>query len=104
MSAAHGARARASTNSRPNSRRRSRCSLLFRPKDFLSEWRTDEIATLLDRARARAGVGYPGVFYFACRPRCYLARYAEILTNLPRPSGSSRDSDVTRLLSVTKSS
>jgi len=53
--------------------RRSRCSLLFRPKDFLSEWRMDEIATLLDRARARAGVGYPGVFYFACRPRCYLA-------------------------------
>lgn len=50
----------------------------------------DEIATLLDRARARAGVGYPGVFYFACRPRCYLARYAEILTNLsplpPPPS------------------
>lgn len=34
--------------------RRSRCSLLFRPKDFLSEWRMDEIATLLDRAHARA--------------------------------------------------
>lgn len=33
-------------------------------------------------ALALPRVGYPGVFYFACRPRCYLVRYVEILTNL----------------------
>lgn len=33
-------------------------------------------------ALALPRVGYPGVFYFACRLRCYLVRYAEILTNL----------------------
>lgn len=37
MSLARPALARAPANSRPNSRRRLRCSLLFRPKDFLSE-------------------------------------------------------------------
>lgn len=54
ISSNYVAGARAPANSRPNSRRRLSCSLLFRPKDFLSEWRMDEIATLLDRARARA--------------------------------------------------